>query len=183
MARNQYWFWTLTLLIGCSGSSPQPPSLFADEIPREWLARVSTVDSAPLTAWWVLSTSDCMSCESFEYVLRRLHYAYPERIKVRVVHIENAKHGNIVLGRFLARERLDVPVISVNRREHLRSSAGEWPVPVLIIARNDTVVWYQASDGTSPLSSIPATVDSLILVTARDAAPVDQPPSSRENAR
>jgi hypothetical protein len=130
-------------VVGCSPSDieEQVPLQLGVPVPGELALQSEASASSPVVDLiWVVGTRDCLKCQSLEPVLRRIHYQRPE-VALRVVHIGREKEVQIVRT-YLRRERLDVPVKTLDPRQHAESASSDWPVPLLLMATGGRVVWY-----------------------------------------
>lgn len=163
MARNQARNVALIVVFSAAcGQTPVEKPQLLQRIPAEWSGEELAGDvQAPLTAWWVVSTRDCLDCQSLDQMLRRLHYEHSESVTLRVVHIGDPEDEGMVQ-RFLATHRLPLSVTRIARNEHLSSAAGRWPIPLLLLTRRDSMVWILTPGSEPvPMMSIVAAIDSL----------------------
>lgn len=134
----------LGVVTACSPTHTDSGVAVGSVLPVEWSAGIvaGQRNSAPgMIVIWAVTAADCLGCITVEPVLRRLHWEDSD-VDLRVVMVGSTDDEEIVR-RHLTNERLDVPITRVDRRAHINSHAGRWPLPLLLLIDQDTIVWAE----------------------------------------
>lgn len=133
-------------LPGCGSSELQP----GDPAPN-----VSTgSDLRDVTVLWVVRAQDCLSCQTAAPTMRHLQRRFANNVEIVVVAVSDEEE---LVNSFLRAERLDVPVVHVDRRQYA-NLFGRTPVPAVHVIHGGRVVatWHRvrgvlgATTGASP---------------------------------
>lgn len=94
-------------------------------------------DPATTYVLWVVDASTCLGCQTPDYLLRRV--LARDSTQLRVLHVGDA--GDVVVVRtFLGDRRLPMPIATVTP-SRARRLFGDRPIPFLVVARRDTILW------------------------------------------
>jgi hypothetical protein len=134
-------------------------------LPAEWLSagNDARVPVAGAGVVWVFRTADCLSCQSIDYVVRRLTAAHGDSLRVLAIHIGD-EAGRSVVDRFITSRRVALDALTtVSPREfsrHFRSTA----LPALLVVQGDRVEWSSAiPQGVAELTQIDSVVRAVRL--------------------
>ena len=110
---------------------------------------------------WVFRTADCLSCQSIDYVVRRLNAAHGDSLRVLAIHIGD-QAGRSVVDRFVTTRRVALDgLVTISPREfsrHFRSTA----LPALLVVGGDRVEWSSAIPrGVAGLAQIDSVVRAV----------------------
>jgi hypothetical protein len=135
---------TAAWLPGCSPDAGEAGAIRAGEpVPREWLplpgGDAGTV--SPGTALvWVFRTRDCMTCQSFDYTIRRLQAIYRDSVPFAAAHVGTEPEASVPEAFFTSR-RIKV---SRSSRHSPREFDRRFPgaaLPALLVVREGHIVW------------------------------------------
>lgn len=153
----------LAAMAGASCSDRRPDLAAGMTLPPAWLADGSHAQApaAGTGVVWVFRTADCLSCQSIDYVVRRLSAAHGDSLRVLAIHIGD-QAGRSVVDRFIAGRRVGLDgLITISPREfsrHFRSTA----LPALLVVGGDRVEWSSAiPQGVAELAQIDSVVRAV----------------------
>lgn len=135
----------LALIVALAASACAPPGeelRAGSTLPAEWLAAEAPSGSAAgeTRLVWVFRTADCLSCQSFDYAVRRLQAAYGDSLPLVAVHVGEAARAQVPRSFFKARRvQVDRTVTLPPRRFEERY--GGTALPALLVVRGNTVAW------------------------------------------
>ncbi len=114
-------------------------------VPAEWLVP----DDKPASAAgrthlvWVFRTADCLSCQSFDYAVRRLQSTYGDSLPLVAVHVGEVSRAQVPQSFFRARRIRISRTITLSPRQFGRRY-GDGGLPALLVVRGSTVAWSSA---------------------------------------
>jgi hypothetical protein len=116
---------------------------------------------------WVFRTSDCLSCQSIDYIVRRLYAAHGDSLPISAVHVGD-QTGRVLVDRFLTSRRVALDaVMTVPPREFAARFAAT-ALPALLVVDDGVVRWSSAvPQGVAQLAQIDSVVGE---VSARSAS-------------
>jgi hypothetical protein len=117
---------------------------------------------AGLRAVWILRTRDCMTCQSFDYELRRLQARHGTTVPITVVHIAPRSGDRDALRAFLGQRRVSADVVEI-AEEDLPEAWRHASTPELYLAGQDRVLWVGSRRAPSE-SGLAAPADSAAAV-------------------
>ncbi len=136
----------VTVAAGCGG---EPERLDTGGlVPAAW--RTGPSDPRP-SVIWVFRTEDCLSCEALDYSLRRLQRAHAGTVALVAVHVGAPEHASIAQA-FFASRRLALDRMGEISPREFRGRYGDLTLPLLLLARGDTIIWSSASPGQPRLT-------------------------------
>lgn len=114
-------------------------------VPAEWLATGGTSGSAaaPTQLVWVFRTADCLSCQSFDYAVRRLQSAYGDSLPLVAVHVGETSRAQVP-GSFFRARRIRISRTTTLSPRQFGRRYGDAGLPALLVVRGSTVVWSSA---------------------------------------
>jgi len=156
MERRQAALVGLILALAAACGGPPSASLATGQpVPPEWRPQHSAGRTAVI---WVFRTEDCLTCQAFDYSLRRLQRAHAGEVALVAVHVGHRRDAEIPRA-FFASRRLELAATAEIPPRRFRRRYGDAPLPALLLARGDTIVWSSASPGQPRLTL--AGIDSL----------------------
>ena len=154
---------TLALLIllaagACASSAEELRA--GGTVPAEWLTAggAPAMPARQTTLVWVFRTDDCLSCQSFDYAVRRLQATYGDSVPFVAVHVGDAAREQVPRSFFRARRIQVARSVTLSPRRFSRSYR-ETGLPALLVVRGSTVAW--SSSLPSGVASA-AQLDSLV---------------------
>ncbi|HLM68795.1 MAG TPA: hypothetical protein VK358_14745 [Longimicrobium sp.] len=152
----------LVILLGTAAcATPAEEELRAGTtLPSGWFAEPAAPAGADAQTRlvWVFRTADCLSCQSFDYAVRRLQSTYGDSLPFVAVHVGDAEREQVPRSFFRARRIQVARTLTLPPRQFSRRYR-DTGLPALLVVRGSTVAWS---------SSLPAGVadaaqmDSLI---------------------
>jgi hypothetical protein len=119
---------------------------------------------------WVFRTEDCLSCDSFDYAVRRSQAALPEAVPLVAVHVGSPSAEQVARS-FFAGRRIRVDRYVTVSPHRFRRLAGPSALPAVVLVREGRVAWTSAlPEGVST----PAEFEAL-LRAFHDSAHHDGP--------
>ena len=114
-------------------------------VPAEWLATGTRSGSAvgPTQLVWVFRTADCLSCQAFDYAVRRLQATYDDSLPLVAVPVGQTSRDQVPRSFFRARRIRISRTITLSPRQFSRRY-GDSGLPALLVVRGSTVVWSSA---------------------------------------
>lgn len=159
----------IAVLVSAACSETRPELVTGAALPAEWLPSPDKVDrsSHRPAIVWVFRTSDCLSCQSIDYIVRRLYAAHGDSLPIMAVHVGD-EAGRVLVDRFLTSRRVALDaVVTVPPREFAARFAAT-ALPVLLVVDDGVVRWSSAvPQGVSQLAQIDSVVGE---VSARSAS-------------
>lgn len=125
--------------------------------PAAWTAAVADGQTGPFVVW-LFRSRDCLTCESFDYEVRRVQLRYGQRVPLLAVLMGPASDTTIAR-RFLASRRLKAYL--------LRTTVRFSPAPLLLVVRRDRIVWLRSSLGGAELNAIGLDSSVTAALTAK----------------
>jgi hypothetical protein len=158
------------LIAACSPGAAEEGSMRAGEpVPREWLPLAQAeagAGSAETSLVWVFRTRDCMTCQSFDYTIRRLQAIYRDSVPFAAVHVGTKAEASVPEAFFTSR-RIKV---SRSSRHSPREFDRRFPgaaLPSLLVVREGRIVWSSVlPQGVSTSEQ----VDSIVRAARAAAA-------------
>jgi hypothetical protein len=151
----------LALAAGACGG--EPARLDAGQpVPAEW--RAGPADGRP-SVIWIFRTEDCLTCQALDYSLRRLQRAHAGEVSLVAVHVGRHKDAGIPQAFFTSR-RLKLSTMAEVSPRAFRRRYGDAVLPVLLLAREDSIVWSSVSP-RQPRLSLPG-IDSVFSTYLTD---------------
>jgi hypothetical protein len=169
-ARSLAALGALLVAAACGNAAPRLTLRAGDAVPAAWLPAERAGSGSALV--WVFKTQDCLSCEAFDFTLRRLQRTYGRTVPLGTVHVGHAEHANIPRDFFTAR-RVAVAAETRISPGDFRRDYGEVTLPALLAVRGGRIVWSSAVAGPEPLTE--ARLDTLL----RGFAETGRPPVAR----
>jgi hypothetical protein len=137
----------LALATACGGGDPARLHTGA-AVPAEW--RAGARDGRP-SVIWVFRTEDCLTCQALDYSLRRLQRSHAVDVSLVAVHVGRREHAGIPRAFFASRRLVPAAAVDVSPRA-FRRRYGDATLPVLLLARGDSILWSSANPGQRRLS-------------------------------
>lgn len=137
-------------------------------MPREWLpaglpASVDALSAPPaadsaVTLLWAFRTNDTFSCQSFDYVMRRLQGTHAAALPLAAVHV-GGPSGEEVAEQFFRSRRIRVAHQVTVAPRRFRREFEDPGLPALMVVRGKRIEW----SSTLPQGvSTPEQVDSVV---------------------
>lgn len=145
----------LTLLVAAACSGEPARLLPGEPLPSDWSADRTSGRAAVV---WVFRTKDCLSCQALDYSLRRLQRTYNDRVALVAVHVGRDADAGVPAAFFASRRLHTAVAVDVSPRR-FRRRYGDVTLPVLLLARGDTIAWSSAGPG-EPRLTMPR-IDSI----------------------
>lgn len=158
----------IALLVSASCSDDRPELVAGAALPDEWLSSpgraVHPIDGAAVV--WVFRTSDCLSCQSIDYIVRRLYAAHGDSLPISAVHVGDPA-GRALVDRFLTSRRVALnAVVTVPPRE-FAARFTPTALPVLLVVDDGVVGWSSAvPQGVAQLAQIDSVVAAVSATSA-----------------
>lgn len=151
----------LTLAAGaCGGESARLDA--GQPVPAEW--RAGAADGRP-SVIWIFRTEDCLTCQALDYSLRRLQRAHAGEVSLVAVHVGRHEDAGIPQAFFTSR-RLKLSTMAEVSPRAFRRRYGDAVLPVLLLARGDSIVWSSVNP-RQPRLSLPG-LDSIFSTYLAD---------------
>lgn len=144
-------------LAACGGPGAELALGAADTVPAAWLPVSHAHSGAALV--WVFRTEDCLTCQGFDFALRRLQRTYGSAVPLAAVHVGHAAHASIPRAFFSRRRVVLSAETRIDPREFSRRY-GEVAMPALLAVREGRIVWSSTVADSVPLTE--ARLDSLL---------------------
>jgi hypothetical protein len=129
-------------------------------LPSDWLAETAApvAAGAQTSLVWVFRTADCLSCQSFDYAVRRLQTTYGDSLPFVAVHVGEAESEQVPRSFFRARRIQVARTLILSPRQFSRRYR-DTGLPALLVVRGSTVAWSSSlPDGVANAAQL----DSLI---------------------
>lgn len=144
----------------CGGEAADalPPGALTpgEALPSAW--RPLPASGGTSSVVWIFRTDDCLSCQAMDYSLRRLQAAYGGRVALVAVHVGRGEDASIPAAFFAGKRLETAAAVDVSPRA-FRRAFGDVTLPVLLLARGDTVAWSSVAPGEPRLTA--ARIDSV----------------------
>ncbi|MCA1791506.1 MAG: hypothetical protein LC667_17155 [Thioalkalivibrio sp.] len=132
------------LVVLATGACTRPANeLRAGEtVPDKWLATDGAAGAAlaETKLVWVFRTADCLTCQSFDYAVRRLQSTYGDSLPFFAVHVGEPAREQVPRSFFLARRIRVARTVTLSPRQFSRYYR-DTGLPALLVVRGSTVVW------------------------------------------
>jgi hypothetical protein len=135
----------LVLLAAAACTSSNEELRAGGTVPAEWLTAggAPAVPAGQTTLVWVFRTDDCLTCQSFDYAVRRLQATYGDSLPFVAVHVGDAARERVPRSFFRARRIQVARSVTLSPRR-FRRSHRETGLPALLVVRGSTVAWSSA---------------------------------------
>lgn len=143
MARRANPALALIIVLAASACAPPGEELRAGStLPPEWLAAGDAAGSAAKETRlvWVFRTADCLSCQSFDYAVRRLQAVYGDSLSLVAVHVGETARAQVPRSFFRARRIQVDRTVTLSPRQ-FEGRYGNTALPALLVVRGSTVAW------------------------------------------
>jgi hypothetical protein len=123
------------------------------EYPEQWRLEVPSerVGSREpdLTIAWHFRTEDCLSCDSFDYAVRRIQATLQDSVPLLAVHVGSDRQAEIPRHFFRSRRIRVTKQVTVSERQ-FRQVAGNTTLPSVVLVKDGQVAWTSAApDGVA----------------------------------
>lgn len=145
------------VLASCGDAAPRRTLGAGDAVPAAWMPEQAAGSGSALV--WVFKTQDCLTCEAFDFTLRRLQRTYGRAVPLGTVHVGHAEHASIPRDFFTSR-RVEVAAETRISPRDFQREYGEVTLPALLAVRDGRIVWSSAVAGPAPLTE--ARLDTLL---------------------
>lgn len=151
----------LIVAAAACGGDPPPGSVArgalapGEVLPAAWRTLPGSGTDAVV---WVFRTDDCLTCQAMDYSLRRLQRTYGNRVALVAVHVGSEADASIPAAFFASRRLTTTAAMNIAPRD-FRRVYGDVTLPVLLLAKGDTIAWSSVAPGEPRLT--PARIDSV----------------------
>lgn len=121
--------WTILFLFS--------PSCEFHEPQGDWVQELPNPDA--LQAVWVFRTQDCLSCQSFDFLIRRAQQRSSGKLSVSAIHV-GREADSLIPRSFLDHARIAAEIIHLPPTVYEEYWPGRQP-PNLFLVENGHVVW------------------------------------------
>lgn len=156
------------LLAGAGCGAPERTLRAGDAVPREWLPAPAAVSAsfaggAEVTLLWAFRTNDTFSCQTFDYVIRRLQGTHAGALPLATVHV-GTPAGEGIADEFFRARRLRVAHRVTLSPRRFRRDFADPGLPSLMVVREGRIVW---SSSLPQGVATEAQVDSVVRQALR----------------
>lgn len=136
------------LAAAVAACSPPGEELTAGRaFPRAWHPDAQqnadqTQAGGPFIAWMFL-TENCLSCDSFDYAVRRSQAAVPASVPLVAVHVGSRSAEQIPRSFFASRRVRVDRYVTVSSRD-FRRLAGPSALPAIVLVKEGRIAWTSA---------------------------------------
>ena len=130
--RSRLWvvsLWAVAVLFAPSCESHSPPGDWVQGLP----------DPDALQAVWVFRTQDCLSCQSYDYLIRRAQQRSLGRLAVSAIHV-GWEADSLIPRSLFDHARIAAEIVHLPPRDYEELWPGRDP-PNLFLVHNGRVVW------------------------------------------
>lgn len=159
----------LLLVCGTGCGEAADEVVVTDTVPAEWIARPGAFAQST-TLVWLFRTDDCLTCQSFDYAVRRLQAIYGDSVPFVAVHIGDASREQVPRSFFRSRRISVARLITVPPRSFRRSDR-EGKLPALLVVHGRRVVWTSTlPQGVATAAQVDSIVRSVREANVRRVA-------------